>query len=90
MIQAWYENCNDGYPWWRITGQAYREYFAIPPGGGVETLDGAIARDLVLLGVRAIASRFGITGRPVQLRARKLGYRAVGTTGHWIAPEEAA
>ena len=90
MIQAWYDDCRDGYPWWRITGQAYRKYFSVPAGGTVEGLEEAIAQELVLSGVRALTIRFGVTGRTILQRAHKLGYRPIGTTGRWIAPGEVA
>lgn len=92
MTQCWYDDCPDGYPWWRITGQAYRKYFTISEDGIVLDLVQAIREDLVCVGAGEIARQLGITPRAVAYRAKRLGFRFVGlrNRGRWIAPEEAA
>jgi len=89
-MTTWYDDCQDGYPWWRITGQGYRTYCSIPESYEIKDIEKAVTHDLVRLGVRVIAKQLGVTRRTVFLRAHKLGYRPVGKTGHWVAPKEAA
>ena len=89
-MTTWYDDCQDGYPWWRITGQAYREYFSIPPHGAIVDITEAIHEDIVILGSKEIARRFETTAHTVAYRAKKLGYRYRRDTGHWVAPKEAA
>jgi len=88
-LNNWYADCRDDLPWWRITGQAYRKYFAVQPGGGVEALEDAVRADLIRLGSKEIGRRLGVTPRAVTACARRLGYRHVGPRagGKWIAPE---
>ena len=92
-MTTWYDDCQDGYPWWRITGQVYWKYFAIPPGGGaIEELTETIHQDLVSVGAGTIARQLGLSPRAVAFRANRLGYRFIGprTGGRWVAPKEAA